>query len=1143
MRSAYQCVCPCERRYNILALPHTHTHTHTHTHIYLCINVVESAQYLGRRSPGTPIIAHKLLLRTLVFGTSGGSGGSCGTRFVSRVVVVVSAAISCLITQCIRNNEHFFCVPIVEHKKRVYRCKVCHKKFHHRRNLQNHVYIHLKIPYIVLKRVPYTYQPAFKTQAAENYSLNVEHPGDLKIKLKRTDSLKLTLRKSPLGTEFSVVSPVDPAKEEIQEESKLAQEHMNDKNDSEEEKTSNHSGENEVFLETNHTSNEDIDSEPEQNPLESIEQPSMDNNEGDSGVGSDSINPSEKEDENVEDVVADHNSNSNQAEAAENDDIEESDAIEATCRETIENLKMLGEHSRLISSRSQLEEEPIVTVIQEKDKDDEIELSDTLKELQRHCEISIVPKSALMKEKTNTSVSHEAETEIRPIGTSSSVSWTALTEDARSQSPQVSCEKTSGAQKSIETPSSMLQNFLNEHERNKAESNANNQIQETEYVSLEKLAEKVNVCKVCNEKFKDTAHLETHKIKAGHFQCKQTDCRSLLFKTSAELSSHVSLHHRISSVSPNVSNNSSPHHVSRNSPHSISPQLNTNSPLLNTHSPSTNSQSPHLNTHSPHLNTQSPHLNTQSPHSPVMTALTSPMNSPVPNLPASSSFNTQPAPTYAPISMDQLPAPVQQLAQQVQRMPLPQSQMSTPMMNAQNYYPPPPSHAGRPPIYRAAMHYASQMMYPFSYPPMGMQPQMQQHVPRPRYQVPMQQRNRAPVAMPQMPQMPQMSQMPSGIRPRMKRPPPQGIPLQAQQAPSAPKQRRMDVLLPDRNEDADCHVIAQQKRNNGLPVIQNVQGGNNSQQQQTNRPDPTIHLTDSITLSVRQPGSNPEQVNAMLQNAKRSDTAVVTDALTARGITVTPAGKKNLEQTNQAQTQAQAQPQPQRQSIDVSSLNLSPAISIVPAQKKQPEKQQQQVQFAVPQSKQAAKPTSNEVERPPRPPTVDLTQDVTPIVPPVKRGRPPSSRPLVCQFCDKRFPSQEILNQHMTTHSRTANKLQHRCNICQALYPDAKALNSHRRLYHNKDLDPTIPPSQNGSVELAIPVVDMKSPNSLSRLSQLGIQSYIPLSQLSAQTGGFYGLPIVTIDGARNAGAGSLAALGATSILSLGPLKQINYNR
>lgn len=76
---------------------------------------------------------------------------------------------------------------------------------------------------------------------------------------------------------------------------------------------------------------------------------------------------------------------------------------------------------------------------------------------------------------------------------------------------------------------------------------------------------------------------------------------------------------------------------------------------------------------------------------------------------------------------------------------------------------------------------------------------------------------------------------------------------QATAGSSAPKQRRMDVLLPDRNEDADCHVIAQQKRNDGLPVIQNVQGGASIQTSTSNN-DSTIHLTDQITLSVRQPG-------------------------------------------------------------------------------------------------------------------------------------------------------------------------------------------------------------------------------------------------------------------------------------------------
>lgn len=97
---------------------------------------------------------------------------------------------------------------------------------------------------------------------------------------------------------------------------------------------------------------------------------------------------------------------------------------------------------------------------------------------------------------------------------------------------------------------------------------------------------------------------------------------------------------------------------------------------------------------------------------------------------------------------------------------------------------------------------------------------------------------------------PRIPQTGSTPRQRMKRPMQQS--MQVQQNNSAIKQRRMDVLLPDRNEDADCHVIAQQKRNDGLPVIQNVQGATT---QQTSRNDSTIHLTDSITLSVRQPGT------------------------------------------------------------------------------------------------------------------------------------------------------------------------------------------------------------------------------------------------------------------------------------------------
>lgn len=107
--------------------------------------------------------------------------------------------------------------------------------------------------------------------------------------------------------------------------------------------------------------------------------------------------------------------------------------------------------------------------------------------------------------------------------------------------------------------------------------------------------------------------------------------------------------------------------------------------------------------------------------------------------------------------------------------------------------------------------------------------------------------------------------------------------------------------------------------------------------------------------------------------------------------------------------------------------------------------------------------------------------------------------------------------------------------MCPAQYPTSLALAQHKQTYH-KEAESML---QNGGTELALPVVDLKSHQVLNRLSSLGIQSYIPLSQLSAQTGGYFGLPIITIDGARNSSSCNLAALGATSILSLGPLKHL----
>lgn len=174
---------------------------------------------------------------------------------------------------------------------------------------------------------------------------------------------------------------------------------------------------------------------------------------------------------------------------------------------------------------------------------------------------------------------------------------------------------------------------------------------------------------------------------------------------------------------------------------------------------------------------------------------------------------------------------------------------------------------------------------------------------------------------------------------------------------------------------------------------------------------------------------------------------------------MTPAQSKHKQAMEQAAKQLQ-QPQQQQRlstppqpSVNVAALNLNSAISIIPASTQRKQQQQpqseKQGQFAVPQNKQPNK--TSEMERPPRPPTVDLTQD-TPNLPVhqphmVRRGRPPRfviwishftcfdkliiifflyfRSQLTCQVCDKVFQNQEQLAQHMTMH-RAVNKLHYK---------------------------------------------------------------------------------------------------------------------
>lgn len=170
------------------------------------------------------------------------------------------------------------------------------------------------------------------------------------------------------------------------------------------------------------------------------------------------------------------------------------------------------------------------------------------------------------------------------------------------------------------------------------------------------------------------------------------------------------------------------------------------------------------------------------------------------------------------------------------------------------------------------MYYPPAPAYPHHMPPPPPPPQMPQAPPQ--QQMPNQQQMQPPgqqqyrPQMAQRPSAPVIRQQPPGTRPQMQRQPMPRQPGQMRQRAIAPrprapmtnirgprprmpmpnsvqqaqnpqqqrmvkrtaeqiqalqKRKRVDVLLPDKNEDPDCQVVCMQPKNTGLPQIQSVQ--------------------------------------------------------------------------------------------------------------------------------------------------------------------------------------------------------------------------------------------------------------------------------------------------------------------------------
>ncbi|XP_026277314.1 uncharacterized protein LOC113205758 isoform X3 [Frankliniella occidentalis] len=470
---------------------------------------------------------------------------------------------------------------------------------------------------------------------------------------------------------------------------------------------------------------------------------------------------------------------------------------------------------------------------------------------------------------------------------------------------------------------------------------------------------------------------------------------------------------------------------------------------------------------------------------------------------ASQSHQSQSSPhTPSPRTSPRTPGtpPVQQLAQQVQRLPIPPQAGYPPIPGVQ--YPVPPQMVPMMP----------QMM------PGQMPGQMPQRRPPMGYRMPMPSQAGFGPGSPNQ-QQPGFS---GSIQPR-----PLNT-LVAQQPPRGPAPGRLPPgVMPPRGMVPSTRG---QKRSGPVP-------------------------------GVMPPGAKQRRVEGMMPPqsdngpGKKSDANAVANILATRGITVTPAGGAAGPRGAPAQPPPQAR---QRQNMlapapppPVTTLNLNSSISIIPTTGAAGNgRQQNNAGFAIPQARSAGRQqvATTNVDRPPRPPTVDLTGDGPQAgstrlqMGPTNyrgRGRPSTLTRTTCQICDKVFASHDMLNQHMFTVHRQAapGKLPFRCNLCNAQYPTNQGLQQHRQTYHKETMgmNTALAPGE----EMVIPLIDLKQPGVAQRLGQLGIHHCIPLSGLGNQSNGYFSLPVVSIDGSRPGAAGNLRSLGASGVLSIGPIKLV----
>lgn len=321
----------------------------------------------------------------------------------------------------------------------------------------------------------------------------------------------------------------------------------------------------------------------------------------------------------------------------------------------------------------------------------------------------------------------------------------------------------------------------------------------------------------------------------------------------------------------------------------------------------------------------------------------------------------------------------------------------------------------------------------------------------------------------------------------------------------SPVKRRPNIpIQPDKS---DCQVISVQRRQQGMPRIQNVEGNAGGAVATSN----SSRNTDG---SPQLPGRTSGQ----------SD---VTSVLANRGISVTPA---NGTTSSQAASRGASVSLPTLPA----GISLTPANTSTAASPASPASSNSS--FAVP----AVPPRRDSgVLRPSRPPTVDLTVD-NPV-------RPAS---LACHYCPRQFTTNLALQQHEKSHATSTNppaagatgSPQLRCRICGVTTAGGVSQMQQHVLKRHPGVPmesavAQIAPSGGGSgaggraPDLVVPVFDLAMV-SRDQLEELGVRGFLPVSQVN-QRQGQLGLPIISLDGLGKSGPSPRPA----GFFNLGPMR------